>query len=186
MKRKRNVAKSVTGSRNGFGFSIKSISMAVTHDNDTVSKGTQVCQWTKMGKDLQKIARHKIMKAKQKVDESNDSFDANISEVVKTIGRGVVDLDEENIARQKIAHWILTSSHQLQTSRHCPGCNKVFARNRNLLQHLRTKHDVQLVEDQASQKRIESERVKVSCPDCGIIILRKSYRRHQRQFHPTD
>ena len=39
MKRKRNITKSVTGSRNDYGFSIKSISMAVTHDNDTVSKG---------------------------------------------------------------------------------------------------------------------------------------------------
>jgi len=204
--KKRNGTKSVTGSRNSYGFSIKTISLPVRHDNNTISKGTQVCKWTKMGEDLQKIARHKIIEAaEQRKDESNDKFDDKISESVISVGgdgvmrqsigvqvvwesrvRGVVDLDEEITARQKISHWILTSSHQLQTSRHCPGCNKVFARNRNLLQHLRTKHDVQLVQDQTSQKRIENERVKVSCPDCGINILRKSYRRHQRQFHPTD
>ena len=39
--------------------------------------------------------------------------------------RGTIDLDEENLARDRIATWIMENSQQIQTCRQCPGCFKV-------------------------------------------------------------
>eukprot|EP00088_Acartia_fossae_P002193 TRINITY_DN10868_c0_g1_i14.p1 TRINITY_DN10868_c0_g1~~TRINITY_DN10868_c0_g1_i14.p1 ORF type:complete len:505 (+),score=92.87 TRINITY_DN10868_c0_g1_i14:231-1745(+) len=231
LKKKSGKKGGTSGSKNSYGFSIKTISLPAQHSDDRISRGTQISKWTKMGDELQKISTRKILESS--IHDTTDAKEAKKNDGTKEVAgdesiekekesvnnedegtswknskgvlmksvavqvmwesriRGTMDMDDENAARDRITTWILDSPEQLYKSRKCPGCHKEFARNRNLLQHLQTKHEVKLsgTLGDSYKVRMKSENRTINCPQCDIKISRKSLRRHQRQVHgvfPTN
>lgn len=95
--------------------------------------------------------------------------------------RGLVDEEEEEESKDRIVSYIQAGNI---LDRACPGCDKRFAKPRNLLLHLEVRHCVRLAGRLGETLHLNqlTDNATVTCPVCQMSLSRWVHRRSCRSF----